>query len=196
MFCWECMDGYITNKLDALEIREDELICMDPKCKQAITPHQLKAAVEEKVYKRLVQLRTQYLEGIRACPSTKGCENQFFVDEKQDWVQCECGWKFCPKCFEEPHSGKTCEEFKKSEEQRKKLNDEAAKADEKELSNYKRCPWCTALVQKISGCECMTCYIPSCRKKFCYICLKKLERGGTGDGISKGMQRCAHANWH
>jgi hypothetical protein len=111
------------------------------------------------------------LNGIKSCPSTKGCENQFFVDETQQMVYCACGYKFCPKCMEEPHPKMNCEQFRIAEIKRKKDQKNADAVDEKFFKNYKRCPWCTALIERISGCDCMTCSIPSCKQKFCITCL-------------------------
>jgi hypothetical protein len=82
-FCWECMEGFIDNKLDELKIKEDDIICLDPGCDQEISPFQIEASVSKDTYAKLVHFRTKYLNGIKSCPSTKGCENQFFVDENQ-----------------------------------------------------------------------------------------------------------------
>lgn len=65
-------------------------------------------------------MRVKYLNGIKACPSSKGCEEQFFVDEAQYQVYCVCGHKFCPKCMEEPHKDFTCEQYRENEIKRKK----------------------------------------------------------------------------
>jgi hypothetical protein len=65
--------------------------------------------------------------------------------------------------MEEPHPKLTCEQFREAENKRKASLEKNCAADEKALKNYKRCPWCTALVERIAGCDCMTCSIPSCK---------------------------------
>ena len=72
------------------------------------------------------------------------------------------------------------------EVKRKLENKSNLETDNEYLRNYKRCPWCTALVERISGCDLMTCTMVACRRKFCYLCVRKMEPG----------VKCEHTFYH
>ena len=75
-----------------------------------------------------------------------------------------CKKEYCLQCKTEWHTNLTCEEY-----QKQKKDDENEKQFELYLkgSRAKQCPNCKKWVEKISGCDHITC---SCGSEFCYLC--------------------------
>jgi len=55
---------------------------------------------------------------------------------------------------------------------------------------WKRCPTCKTTIEKISGCNHMTCMTPACNTHFCYICGDLIVRSTQGREIDNA--RFAH----
>ena len=58
-------------------------------------------------------------------------------------------------------------------------------------ANTKACPACSTPIEKIDGCNHMTCQRVTCRHEFCWICLERWDRHGTNTG---GYYRCNRFN--
>ena len=101
-------------------------------------------------------------KNIRFCPII-GCDS-FAVKEKDIFVKCEKGHKFCFNCEKQWHKNRKCEneeEIEKSfEEFKKKLN-------------TKECPKCTIISIKNEGCNHITCTY--CKSNWCWICEKQIQ---------------------
>ncbi|GAB4814287.1 hypothetical protein N2152v2_001333 [Parachlorella kessleri] len=84
-------------------------------------------------------------------------------------VQCACGHSFCWACSGDAHEPATCDQMRQWGEQLSALRRDASDQDEGWLArNTKRCPQCTAPIQKHGGCNHMTCR--SCRHQWCWEC--------------------------
>ena len=125
-------------------------------------------------------------EEVSYCP-TAGCNYLCYFDKNEFHLNCPlCKKSYCLKCKVEWHMGMTCEEY-----QREKKNDEN---DEKfneyvRGNNFKQCPRCKRWVEKIDGCNHISC---PCGARFCYNCgqLKNnFDHGcpNCGGGIGFGL---------
>lgn len=104
---------------------------------------------------------------VNCCP-TAGCSYMFFYQEGDARFVCPtCENDYCLSCKTNWHEDISCEE-------NKKLTN-TNYLDEKfdtfvRGAQYKQCPFCSTWVEKIDGCDYMTC---RCGKAFCYLCGEK-----------------------
>ena len=98
------------------------------------------------------------------CP-TAGCNYICFYDRNEYHLNCPlCKKSYCLKCKTEWHMGMSCEEYQR--EQKKDENDKKFEEYVKG-NNFKQCPKCKRWVEKISGCDHISC---TCGAQFCYNC--------------------------
>ena len=102
---------------------------------------------------------------VRSCP-TPNCDMVYVVsDDGKRFICSHCGIHLCTKCHDQYHDGLTCAMY------------QAGKHGEKELEEWlrenprmrKRCPKCTAPIEKIAGCN--NVYCKHCRTSICWVCL-------------------------
>lgn len=191
-FCMPCMKSYTTNLIEEAQVGETNLKC--PNCSQPMTSYEVEEIVGPEVFEKYQKflLRGYKLSGDDLNNKIFNCHGldcEFFciVDNILEDVECpKCFKRSCPKCFDEPHVGKTCEEYK------------ASKASSKEDEEFKKmlkqegiinCPSCGAAVQRISGCEFMVCTSSQCQSKtyFCYDCGIKLEADHAPHNCSRAL---------
>ena len=103
---------------------------------------------------------------VRSCP-TPNCDMVYVVsDDGKRFICSHCGIHLCTKCHDQYHDGLTCAMY------------QAGKHGEKEFEEWlhenprmrKRCPKCTAPIEKIEGCNNVFC--EHCRTSICWVCLK------------------------
>ncbi|ELP90099.1 ariadne RING finger, putative [Entamoeba invadens IP1] len=105
----------------------------------------------------------------RYCPK---CGNAILGDPNTPEIFCrseECkkvNFRFCFNCKEAWHEGLTCAQY----QEWKRMNCEA---DKRFLSwaqkNTRKCPKCSATIEKNRGCNHMTC--ANCGYQFCWLCM-------------------------
>lgn len=169
--CVDCVTQYcLTNPGDGVG-REFPLRCFESECNQPLALRQVHCLLDEAQLESLLKQSVQ--NSIRKrpdkfghCPG-KDCSKTYEKSEKpQACRSChECLVDFCAKCGTEYHYGMLCDEYQ-----------ERVVAGEQALERYivqigaKRCPSCTAVVEKIEGCNNIAC--PSCKAHFCWKCLE------------------------
>jgi len=101
---------------------------------------------------------------ITFCP-TAGCNYMCSYDKNEFHLNCPlCKKSYCLQCKTEWHKGMTCQEYQIS----KNKDENDVKFEEYvKGSKLKQCPKCKRWVEKISGCDHITC---SCGTPFCYRC--------------------------
>ena len=104
------------------------------------------------------------------------CEFVALIDLNSEEYQCPlCNTKVCPKCYDVVHKGSSCEAFRLW----KIENGQADKAFDLLLkqSQWVQCPWCLQAIERVSGCQFMTCASVICKGKkyFCFQCKGKLN---------------------
>ncbi|KAK4617649.1 E3 ubiquitin-protein ligase [Fulvia fulva] len=123
------------------------------------------------------------------CPNAD-CTYGYIVEQGDSSIfNCRvCLVQYCMKCVVNWHDDETCEDY------RARIRAETAGGDRATKKLLRReaklCPRYKAWIQKISGCDHMTC---KCGFEFCYVCL------GAWDGFSRGAHRpdCRinHGSW-
>lgn len=89
----------------------------------------------------------------------------------------DCKVATCRSCKWVAHDGISCEEALERLKQHRKLD---FQSDLWKVQNAKKCPNCTAFIEKNSGCSHMRC--TSCKFEFCWLCMRKYGgRHTTGD---------------
>ncbi|KAK1395057.1 RBR-type E3 ubiquitin transferase [Heracleum sosnowskyi] len=101
---------------------------------------------------------------VKWCPSVPHCGHAIRVEEDEFCeVECSCGLQFCFSCLSEAHSPCLCSMW---ELWTKKGQDESETVSW--ISDHtKPCPKCHKPVEKISGCNLVTCI---CGQHFCWLC--------------------------
>ena len=101
------------------------------------------------------------------CP-TAGCSYMIFYDKNEYHLECPlCQKSYCLQCKSEWHQNITCEEYQLSMKKKKEEEDEKLFEEYVKGNNFKKCPNCKRWVEKISGCNHITC---PCGIHFCYTC--------------------------
>ncbi|TFK47596.1 hypothetical protein OE88DRAFT_777872 [Heliocybe sulcata] len=103
----------------------------------------------------------------RWCPGPD-CEEIYRIGPADTVLTCpRCLRRVCVHCHIEHHEGMTCAEFKEG------LEPEFARW--RAGKNVKHCPKCRTAIEKVDGCNHMTCVV--CQVHICWVCLKIFEKG-------------------
>jgi len=97
--------------------------------------------------------------------TTPDC-TQIYRANTKTMLKCpSCFAEVCSSCHEEAHEGMTCDERRaRKVQEEEQLNDHWAT-----IHGVKRCPSCRVWIEKIEGCNHMTC---RCGAHVCWICLQ------------------------
>mmetsp|Transcript_32277 Transcript_32277/g.36605 ORF Transcript_32277/g.36605 Transcript_32277/m.36605 type:complete len:613 (+) Transcript_32277:150-1988(+) len=165
-FCTTCVEEYledvIRNNKNLLKIT-----CPQSNCQELCSEEVIKLFTDEEMLSRYKRFRQAALIDLnpdaRWCPRP-GCELYVEGANKKGYVMCECGYELCFKCGEQWHGKKSCQE----------VADEGYSAWAKG-KNVQLCPKCHFRVEKVSGCNHMTCV--RCNFNWCWICRGKIRSG-------------------
>ncbi|KAK6173372.1 hypothetical protein SNE40_016838 [Patella caerulea] len=199
VFCKECMRDYFVIQISDGNVQN--LICPHDKCQSEAHPSQVKALVPDDIYKRyddlLLKSSLDTMMDIMYCPR-RLCQCPVLLDRENNIGRCpSCQFVFCHLCKLVYHGLSPCRikaaELNKLKEEYENADDEGKKFLEKKygrriihqaieesitrewLDNYtKPCPACGTSIQKIDGCNKMTCM--KCRNYFCWLCGDSLSR--------------------
>ncbi|KAK3099874.1 hypothetical protein FSP39_011069 [Pinctada imbricata] len=199
VYCKDCMRDYFTVQIQEGNVKA--LLCPDDKCESQAHPCQVKDLVTNELFtkydKLLLQTSLDTMVDVMYCPRPS-CQYPVLMEKDGNMGSCPaCHYVFCVLCKLCYHGLSPC---KIKAEGLKNLRDEYLKADsatkqylerrygkqaiqlavEESYSNEwlaeysKSCPGCGAHIQKIDGCNKMTCM--KCRSYFCWICNQELSR--------------------
>ncbi|XP_057677466.1 E3 ubiquitin-protein ligase RNF14 isoform X2 [Corythoichthys intestinalis] len=199
VYCKACMTEYFQ-----IQIRDGNVRCLncpEPKCSSLATPMQVKQLVDEELFARYDRLLLQYsLDGMADvvyCPR-QSCGTAVMVEPDTTMGICSvCQYAFCTLCKMGYHGVSHCkipaeelrslrDEYLSATVEGKKFMEQRfgkrviQKAVEESFSrdwlneNCKNCPYCGTNIQKVDGCNKMTC--TSCRHYFCWLCLGLLNK--------------------
>lgn len=193
VFCKQCMKEYFTVQINDGSVKS--LICPEDKCETQADPGLVKSLVDKELFERydklLLQKTLDCMSDIIFCPR-KSCESPVVKEEDMEMGRCAaCGFVFCILCNNTYHGRAGCPITSKSiievreiylngtleeryeierrygKQRLQKLLDESY--SEAWLARFsKKCPACKASIQKIDGCNKMTCF--NCRRNFCWLC--------------------------
>ncbi|XP_068187354.1 E3 ubiquitin-protein ligase RNF14 isoform X2 [Antennarius striatus] len=212
VYCKACMTEYFQ-----IQIRDGNVHCLncpEPKCTSLATPHQVKQLVSEELFGRydrlLLQSTLDLMADVVYCPR-QSCGTAVMVEPDTTMAICTaCQYAFCTLCKLGYHGISNC----KFPAELRNLRDNylTATADEKKFmeqrfgkrviqkaveesfsrdwlnENCKCCPRCGTNIQKVSGCNKMTC--TSCKQDFCWLCLHMLSKGNPYGHFSNPNLAC------
>lgn len=219
VYCKDCMSEYFQ-----IQIRDGNVQCLncpEPKCSSVATPLQVKQLVDEELFARydrlLLQSSLDLMADVVYCPR-QSCATAVMVEPDTTMGICSaCQYAFCTLCKLGYHGVSHCKinadelrnlrddylsattEGKKFMEQRfgKRV---IQKAVEESFSrdwlneNCKSCPRCGTNIQKVDGCNKMTC--TSCRQYFCWLCLGVLSKVNPYSHFNNPHSPCYNQLFH
>jgi len=173
-FCTSCLRLYFNSIIDSFKLKSKYRLC--PECESPIKKTDFFGLLSEEdllkyeKYKIKKKGMTLVLKKYALfCPKSD-CPGYGYVFHDQDTTACICcKCTLCLLCGKESHPLLKCEE-----------NDETEKDSEfNEFlveMGWKKCPVCGAPVEKIDGCQFLTCTSQACNSEFhfCNICGKSL----------------------
>jgi len=158
-FCGACIIAYLNQSIHSNRILQ--IKCPDD-CPYELTEEDLQFLLKDdhlflkyKKFKKILELSMQ--PNVRWCVRP-GCDNHMEGDPTKKRLVCDkCGQDVCFACKNEWHEGRTCEQA---------MNQEFKRYMERVV--VKECPSCHNGIEKIDGCNHMTC--GKCRFEFCWLC--------------------------
>ncbi|KAG6885126.1 hypothetical protein C0993_005704 [Termitomyces sp. T159_Od127] len=168
VYCTACIRHYI---ISAAETKIFPLVCMgdEAKCKVPISIPTIRRFLTPLQFENLIDVvfstyLDQHPQEFRYC-TTPDC-TQIYRANTESILKCpSCFAEVCSSCHEEAHEGMTCKDRRaRKVEQEDQLNDSWAR-----MKGVKRCPECSIYIEKIDGCNHMSC---RCGAHICWICVK------------------------
>ncbi|CAI2369937.1 unnamed protein product [Moneuplotes crassus] len=171
-YCKDCIQGHINSKV---EERVFPIKCPDENCAHTISDEELQEFLNSfqdyaKVKMEETKLSLEQSDEVYYNCLTPDCKNQFVHSpdgEDYSYTCFFCHKSYCLRCKVEWHENFSCEEYRKY-----KGYPEEDRQFQKYLDGtpFKQCPKCGHWVEKVSGCNHITC---RCKYEFCYICTAK-----------------------
>ncbi|XP_066960250.1 E3 ubiquitin-protein ligase RNF14-like isoform X1 [Macrobrachium rosenbergii] len=195
VYCKDCMSSYFEVQISEGNIKF--LRCPEDKCESEANPKQVQELVPEVLYQRweemLLNSTLSSLGDIQVCPRMH-CQYPVTIEDRQGHCP-SCKFVFCGLCRFGWHGVEPCrlrkgelkdimesylngdQEVKRGLEERygrkyiNNLKDEYLSMSYLE-QNSKSCPKCGAKIEKVNGCNKITCW---CGTHVCWLCLRKLK---------------------
>lgn len=183
VFHLECLGNYLK---EGIEARRFPIKCPAEGCRQEINPQDIKTSL-----KKQAELQKRFEEysllkclevnpNFRSC-LTPDCKNGYLLAENDPHFPCQkCKKSYCLKCKIEWHEGMTCQQYieklekdKEFEKLKPLMTDEVFVKFVRE-KKLQQCPACRFYVERVSGCNHMSC--SRCQARFCYQCGKYLDQ--------------------
>lgn len=199
VYCSDCMRDYFSVQIADGNVKGLE--CPEDKCETQAHPADVKKLVSPQLFKKYDQLLFQTsldtMSDVTFCPRPC-CQSPVLMEKDTLLATCPvCCFTFCTLCRLVYHGLSPCklradglqklrEEYLSADSATRKLLEKRygkitiQQALEESFSNEwlkqhsKQCPGCGANIQKIDGCNKMTCM--KCRAYFCWICNSVLSR--------------------
>ncbi|XP_071087983.1 E3 ubiquitin-protein ligase RNF14-like [Haliotis cracherodii] len=199
VYCKDCMKDYFVIQIGEGNVAA--LTCPEDQCQSQAHPAQVKELVSPELFTRYDQLllktSLETMTDVVYCPRPV-CQFPVIMDRESNMASCpSCHYVFCVLCKLVFHGLSPCkiksDELKKLREEYQAADEMGKKFLEKKygkrtieqaleetwssewLEQYaKQCPSCGTHIQKIDGCNKMTC--TKCRCYFCWLCNHTLSR--------------------
>ncbi|XP_028322213.1 E3 ubiquitin-protein ligase RNF14 [Gouania willdenowi] len=219
VYCKACMTEYFQ-----IQIRDGNVQCLncpEPKCSSLATQLQVKELVDEDLFARydrlLLQSTLDLMADVVYCPR-QFCGTAVMVEPDTTMGICSaCQYAFCTLCKMGYHGVSHC---KIQTDDLRQLRDEylsatpagqkfmeqrfgkrvIQKAVEESFSvdwlseNCKLCPRCGTNIQKVDGCNKMTC--TSCKQYFCWLCMAVLSKVNPYSHFNSPQSPCYNSLFH
>lgn len=211
--CRDCLRSHVTTKVQSGDVTKVD--CPDGSCQEIIPPSIIKELVTPDVFERydrlLLQRTLDGMQDVVYCPRPT-CRCVTMRDDS-NMAQCpRCMFSFCVLCKRVWHGIAPCKLLPSDLEE---LRDtwESLDANDRQVlekqfgkdrlhkafeeydsykwieSNAKLCPHCNAKIQKMFGCNKMTC--THCRGHFCWLCDASLPWQDPYRHFRSGNSPCA-----
>ncbi|KAM8971945.1 E3 ubiquitin-protein ligase RNF14 [Pelodytes ibericus] len=219
VYCNTCLKDYFEIQIKDGQVHS--LNCPEPKCSSIPTPAQVKDLVGEELFSRYDRLLWQYsldlMPDVVYCPRPS-CHTPVLQEPGGTMGICtSCRYAFCTLCKMTYHGASPCKvtaeklillrnEYLSADEVGKRFLEKRygkrviQKAVEEMESkdwlekNSKCCPRCGTPIQKIDGCNKMTC--TGCKQYFCWLCLNVLSRGNPYSHFNNSASACFNQLFH
>ncbi|XP_074643151.1 E3 ubiquitin-protein ligase RNF14-like [Tubulanus polymorphus] len=185
-FCKACLTDYCHMHVKDGTVLQ--LNCPDIDCKIALPPYIMNAVLGPKAFERweklLLERTLERMEDIDWCPR---CNHVVICEE--GLARCaNCFLTFCVQCKETYHQGTPCksaaDKLSELEKESKKKTNKAKKDEIRQLierytnellikRTAKKCPKCGIPIEKISGCNKVTCAM--CGSFMCWVCGRQIK---------------------
>ena len=187
-YCQPCLKSQVES---AVQDKQFPLVCAVENCNSSFVQQDLRKQTE----KAIVKLKPLAAAAVSCCVTknqkvfryciTADCEIVYRVSEDGRQFQCpECGARMCTTCHIQFHDGLTCAMY-----QGAKTGEGSVELWVKEKPDArKKCPKCHVGIEKIAGCNHMTC---SCKAHICWVCLAVFSSGSE----CYGHLRTAHGTF-
>lgn len=165
-FCYQCYGGYLSS---AVESGPACILttCPQHQCPNIVTRSIFRLLCEKEVFDKyesyVVRNYIETSKNMRYCTAAR-CDKVIIGNGVRN-VRCKCGNFMCFKCGEEAHDPCSCSQLS---EWTDKCNSESETANWI-LANTKKCPKCSARIEKNQGCNHIACKM--CKYEFCWICM-------------------------
>ncbi|XP_063692986.1 LOW QUALITY PROTEIN: E3 ubiquitin-protein ligase ariadne-1-like [Bolinopsis microptera] len=169
-YCKICWNTYFTTQIMDNGVAEN-IQCMATECSTYVNEKFVLSTISrDKVRTRYYQLIARsYISSnlMLKVPHGRGNSAEVLsLDVKH--ILCSCGMEWCFGCGEPDHLPlESCQILKKWKQ---KAIDES-ETNKWLVINTKECPKCAAAIEKLGGCNHMTCNNRNCSFEFCWICL-------------------------
>ncbi|CAD8197667.1 unnamed protein product [Paramecium pentaurelia] len=172
-FCKNCLKLNFENKIKEQNISLDTFKC--PGCEKLFDQSLIQNFVSEQIFKKYCELSIEMNQifGLEENEILTNCLNEtcrekYIIWKNAEYQNCiKCKMQYCRLCFLPQHKNeRTCEE-------QKIMYQDKVYQDLKVLLKASRCPKCRVMVEKVAGCNFMTC---RCGTNFCNICDIQLEK--------------------
>ena len=163
--CFDCLSSHIEYQVKEGVV---EITCPgDESCIKSFSDQFIAAFASEHINSLLIKNKVEAEQNpnVKTCP---GChkierkdENVKNVKNKKNLkrINCSCGTDWCFECYSPWHSGLSCAKYQNDVVQHgdKALRYWAKSKKKGNCNNAKRCPKCHFYIERISGCNHMTC---------------------------------------
>ena len=164
--CQDCFVEYCMVDIDV----KFPLRCFQSECDKLIGMDQIRSSLESHQMQRLL---SESLAGyLRRNPEEYSpcigadCAASYRISVAREQHICpECFTVICAKCKVEFHFGETCDEYQLRTSGHLRALEQWIEAE-----GAKHCRRCNAVVQKLEGCDNMTCHF--CKADFCWKCME------------------------
>ncbi|CAD8119373.1 unnamed protein product [Paramecium sonneborni] len=189
-FCKNCLKSTFETRIKEQNVNLDIFKC--PGCQKPFDQSFIEKFVSAEIFKKYCELSIEMnqiygLEDdeILANCLNEQCREKYIIWKNAEYQKCiKCKMEYCRLCFLPQHKDIcTCEE-------QKMLYQDKVYKDLKILLKACRCPKCRIMVEKVAGCNFMTC---KCGTFFCNLCdiqLEKQDHNSHFEGNSPFNAKC------
>ncbi|KAM4748656.1 E3 ubiquitin-protein ligase RNF14 [Rhinophrynus dorsalis] len=219
VYCNTCLKDYFEIQINDGQVHA--LNCPEPKCSSVATPAQVKELVGEQLFSRydrlLLQSSLDLMADVVYCPR-QSCQTPVMLEPGGTMGICSrCHYAFCTLCKMTYHGVSPCKvtaeklillrnEYLDSDEVGKRFLEkrygkrviqkalEEMESKEWLEQNSKCCPRCGTHIQKVDGCNKMTC--TGCKQYFCWLCMGSLSRVNPYSHYNDPSSGCLNQLFH